>query len=276
MPALIQRLARHIFHAVPPLRRSTLLFSVLRYKMESADEELLVQIDDRNRMYINFLDYVGFQIYLYGYFEEDTVSEVKARLPVGGTFFDIGAHFGQFTLVGASAVDSGAVHSFEPGPTQFAYLTRNVQLNGYKNVRLNNVALGEKEGQMGFEVGPARNLGASHLVEGPSETNVRVMALDNYCEENKIASIDALKIDVEGAELNVFKGAKNMLSQTPPKVIFYECVSSLTERFGYPPAKVHELLTSYGYQIFTLHKKKLTKASTEALNADTDFVALHS
>ena len=277
MPALIHRLARQVFRALPTLRRSNLLFSVLRFRMESADEELLVPLGDKNRMYINFLDYVGFQIYLRGYYEEDTVKEVEARLPKGGTFFDIGAHFGQYTLVAASAVgDSGAVHSFEPGPIQFHYLQRNVELNGYKNARLNNVALGEQEGQMGFELGPAFNLGASRLVEGPSEINVRIITLDKYCEENNISSIDALKIDVEGAELQVFHGASNMLNHFPPKVIFYECYDCLTDRFGYSSGQVHEFLASYGYEIHTLHKRKLTKASAKALEANCDFVALRS
>lgn len=228
-------------------------------------------------MIINPSDYVGFNIYMCGYYEPHTVALVKSILKPGMTFFDIGGHFGQYTLVGSHCVgERGRVHTFEPGPVQFSYLKRNVELNAHGNVVLNNIALGEKEGTLGFVIDTGGNLGGSHIATtGEGATiEVQVTTLDSYCRASGVDCIDAMKIDVEGAELLLLKGASNVLSAFPPKYIFYEAIDVLSRKFGYAVDEVHNLLAAAGYGIFVSEKGELVSAGPEQWPLHTDFVAM--
>src|SRR5205823_1875398 len=85
-------------------------------------------------------DQVSVSLYRYGFVEEGLIRLVLEYVKPGMTFFDIGAHFGFFSLLASSLVgDAGQVHSFEPTPNTFAVLEENVAACG--NVRVNNMAV---------------------------------------------------------------------------------------------------------------------------------------
>ena len=228
-------------------------------------------------MILNLADYVCFQIYMRGFYEAEVVRHLRSYLRPGMTFFDVGAHFGQYTLVAAGLVGgSGAVHAFEPGPQQHEYLKRNVRLNGLGQVCANFVALGESIGTVGFVVAPLRNLGGSHVAPADGGTlEVPMITLDMYCHDSGVAAVHAMKIDVEGAELQVLRGASETLARRPPSVIFYECIDRLCRRFGYRAVATHELLLSHGYRIHTVRGWKLEPVDALGSEDITDFVALH-
>ena len=100
-------------------------------------------------MTVAFPEPVSLLLYRYGYFEEELTSMVLEYLKPGMTFFDVGTHFGYFTLLASSTVgERGAVHSFEPTPSTFKVLRENV--SGRANVRVFNVAMYSEEGQLPF------------------------------------------------------------------------------------------------------------------------------
>ncbi|MBA3725277.1 MAG: FkbM family methyltransferase [Armatimonadetes bacterium] len=276
MPRLIHRAAHMAFRIFPPLKRWDYLVNGIKSRFHPVDEEIQVPLLGDGNMIINPADGVSYEIYMRGSYEHDTLQQVKKMLWPGMTFFDIGAHFGQFTIVGAAAVgDKGAVHSFEPGPIQFDFLTRNSKLNCLDNTTLNNIALGEEEGEMGFVVPSLRDLGQSHFAfRGPGTRTVKVTTLDHYCEELGIKSIDAMKVDVEGAEMQVFRGASNLLANFPPAAIFYESIDILNKNFGHSSAETHELLESYGYAVNVLNGRKFIPVPGGERDGYSDFVAL--
>ena len=276
MPRLIHRVARAAFRLFPPLKKWDYLVNGLRSRFHPTDEEITVRLLNRHDMIINPADGVSYEIFMRGCYEESTIAAMRSMLEPDMTFFDIGTHFGQYTLMAAAQVGpNGAVHSFEPGPIQYGFLSRNVALNHYKNVCLNNVALSDRAGEMDFVVPSLGSLGQSHLATaGESGHKVHVITLDGYCEENDIKKIDVMKVDVEGAEMQVFKGANNVLRDFPPTAIFYETIDILNKNFGYTCDEMHEVFESRGYSINVVLDKKIVPISKEKRNDFFDFIAL--
>jgi predicted methyltransferase len=91
-------------------------------------------------MFVIILEFVSLHIYRYGFFEEGLTRMIMKYLKHGMTFFDIGTHFGYYTLLASFLVsEEGQVHSFEPTPSTFEILKANV--SNKNNVILNNKAV---------------------------------------------------------------------------------------------------------------------------------------
>ena len=150
-------------------------------------------------------DNVGERKFLFmpQFFDPDEMALLAARLPPDGTFVDIGANVGLYTLNAARHLGHGGrILAVEPGPEAGRRLRYNLSLNPTTaTITLADCAIGAQEGVLGLHM-DASNLGGSSLVRdhgGPS-TPVRVRPLVDVLNEAGIAGIDILKIDIEGAE----------------------------------------------------------------------------
>lgn len=138
---------------------------------------------------------------------------VLAALPRGGTFVDVGANWGYFTLVAAHAVGPwGRVVALEPDPRMAAELRGNVARNGIGHATVLELAAAEGAGEAvlsGYAEGD-RNRGVSSLVAPPAGAArsfaVRTAALDAVMDELGVDRADLVKVDVEGAEELVLRG----------------------------------------------------------------------
>jgi hypothetical protein len=83
-----------------------------------------------------------------------------------------------------------------------------------------------------------------------------------------------MKVDVEGAEFGVFKGASRVMREFPPNVIYYESVDTLCEAFKHTPEEMHELLENANYKINTVSEGKLIDVPLARRRDYTDFVAV--
>jgi FkbM family methyltransferase len=158
------------------------------------------------------------------------------RLLCGGrvqTIFDVGANIGQAAMGFADEFREATIYSFEPFPEAFSQLVANVSQWG--RVHPQNLALGEKHTKETLHVNQGSELN-SFLVSAPEATDyisadhmkprgechVSVATLDQFCVEQRISQIDLLKIDTQGFELHVLKGAERMLSTGAVRVVFLE------------------------------------------------------
>jgi len=134
----------------------------------------------------------------------------------GSVVFDIGAHVGFYTLLASILVgEDGKVFAFEPSPRNLNFLNRHIELNGRRNITVMPVAIWSKAGVSYFQEGPTSATG-SILSQGTIE--VRTVQLDQAVADAELPSPDFLKIDVEGGELEVLRGACRVLSDARPTI----------------------------------------------------------
>ena len=136
-------------------------------------------------------------------YNREELDFLRANVPVGGSFVDLGANVGTYALVLARHVgEGGQVIAVEPHPVIHARLAFNRNASAADRVKLVAAAVGPADGELMIET-DGSNLGASHVVSGaPSEGAIKVpsLRLMRILIEAGVASVDALKIDIEGFE----------------------------------------------------------------------------
>jgi FkbM family methyltransferase len=188
-------------------------------------------------------------------------------LKPGDRVLDIGANVGLYSLLGSQVVgSSGRIFAFEPNPKTFGVLLQNLEFNGCVNVNCAQIALSNRSGKVSLaipdEVQAKYAYGDSYLSMYPEESKnkglggVTCMELDVFLKENGVDFVDIIKIDVEGAEMLCFEGAKLLLSGSSKPVIIMECDEVLCRRFGYSVFDTLKFLDGFGYvfEQFDVHQ----------------------
>jgi FkbM family methyltransferase len=200
------------------------------------------------------------KLYTYGTYEKGTLETIKLLMSPNGIFIDAGANIGLMTLFAATLFKNKvAVYSFEPHPTTFKILQENIALNNLENVKAfqSGLGAGTSKGKLQFIDGD-RGMGTLVVQDTLSKSvEVDVISLNDFCKENlKGRSIDLVKIDVEGFEMEVLKGFDQYLSQENAPSLIVECSLS-RGNFNYTPKEMFRYLKSINdYRIFNLKDGK--------------------
>lgn len=161
---------------------------------------------------------------------EDEIRFARVLLRPGEQVVDIGANFGVYTLSMAQAVgDAGRVWAFEPASATARLLAQGIAANAFGQVVLEQCALSSASGTLQLALNDHPELNAlvrGAAPSGPSEA-VRVSTLDECCERQGWRDIAFLKIDAEGAELDILGGGRRFLAAHSPLVQFE--VKAVTE-----------------------------------------------
>ena len=166
-------------------------------------------------------------------------------------FVDVGAHIGRYSIIAAKRIgSSGRVIAIEAHPDTFDLLKKNIKLNGLSNVTTINSVVTSKRGKAKlYLAGQDRGFTVYNTImtdrAKPSENFLEVEAntLDNILNENNVQRVNYLKIDVEGAELEVLKGAVNTLSSNKDLTLLIEVHGDA----NYKP--ILEIFKGYKFQI---------------------------
>lgn len=200
------------------------------------------------RMDLDVSDWIQRNIYL-GSYEQGETSRLLRHLRPGATFVDVGANVGYYTAMASSIVGAGRVLAYEPNPCAYQRLTAWARANHATNVIPVCAALGSKEGTLTtyFEDG---DTGTTSLVPAlarrtGNETVVNVRTLDSEAE--RLGIRDVMKIDVEGYEPQVFKGASRLLKEGRIGAILCEFVSEWLTAAGSSTGELERMLTSRGF-----------------------------
>ncbi len=215
----------------------------------------------------------------FGSFEGDDGAMIAALAAPGAVIYDVGANVGWYALHLAAADPTAHVVAFEPVPATLAQLKANLALNGLPNVTVVDRGLGERDEELTFYVYPEGSGGASAANQSgrPSvrEVRCRVQRLDDVAATLP-AGPDLLKIDVEGAELFVLRGAVETLRHHRPAIVC-ELLRKWAGSFGYHPNQVIELMSAFGYDCFIAAPgRQLVPCPTiDDTTMATNFVFLH-
>lgn len=148
---------------------------------------------------------------------------IKQNVKKGSVCFDIGCNLGYYALLESEIVGkNGQVISFEPSPTNFKCFKENLELNQISNVLAYEVAIGDMNSSVKFLVSTYSNWSRvlevnSSRTEGHIIT-VPLFKLDTFVSENKIRSVDFIRMDMEGYEYNAIEGMKDILKQFKPDI----------------------------------------------------------
>lgn len=192
-----------------------------------------------------------------------------ALLRPGDVAVDVGANVGIWSLLAAKRGASG--QAFEPVPALAARLRQHIDENGVRDVVVHEVALGDARQSVPFFAVPDGNTGVSSLArhrDDSVEIRVDVVPLDDVVER-----ADVLKIDVEGAEILVLRGARRLLSSNAAPIIFFEINEQLCARFGATSRDVKELLAEFGYGIYRWNGRAFTSVSLDERHGHEDLFA---
>jgi FkbM family methyltransferase len=188
----------------------------------------------------------------------------------GGTFFDIGANMGYYTIkIGSLVGATGKTFSFEPNPDLFEVLNDNVNINGFASrSTIFNAAAGDAAGastllfERRYPGGGQVGLGAEYQAAHHTRIDVDVLRIDDVTPADCVA--DLIKIDVEGFEPLVLRGMAGLLARSPQAAIVTEVSYAQWARFGDPAAMLREVAGDR--QVFCIH----TDGRLEPLPADID------
>jgi FkbM family methyltransferase len=195
---------------------------------------------------------------LYGVYGELDTEIVKNEINKGDIVVDVGASIGYFTLIFARSVGKeGHVFAFEPRPERFELLKKNVEINGYDNVTIEQMAVMDQNGETDFYFSKNEKTGFKLEVSEDqkniiSEKGVaKTIRLEDYFKEkNLLNKIKFIKSDVDGPEFAVLKSAGSILENKSLK-IFFEWDYEYIEIAGDNPEEMLELLYKNGFKIYS-------------------------
>lgn len=194
-------------------------------------------------------------------YEPEVWATVMRELKAGDVFVDIGAFHGLYSVAAAKRVGkSGSVVAFEPEPENFALLNEHIRLNGIgMTTKTENKAVGATAGVIGFRGG----FGIESRIDPtlPPTLMIETVAIQDYFQGK---NIDILKIDVEGYEEFVLRGAIGLLADSTrkPRAIYIEMHPFAWPSVGSSSEQIISILQKCGYGLFTLGGERLSKVET--------------
>ncbi len=183
---------------------------------------------------------------------------MHAFLRPGDIFVDVGANIGLFSLIAAQIVGaSGIVHAFEPCETTFRRLEDNVVMNRHAHIYCHRAALSDRAGTMALSVSTDGMDAWNALAEQPymgasyCRETVQTLTWDEFAQEhNLVGRVSLMKIDVEGWETNVLKGATRTLSRDDAPVLQVEFTDAAADASGASCQELYESIERLGYRLF--------------------------
>jgi FkbM family methyltransferase len=257
MPRARQWMGELLLHAPQPLRSLRDLpvlgswIHRLSHRVLPLEEKVWARIESgpAQGLWLELNPRTG-QNYLRGKAELTVQNILAERLRPGMVFYDLGANIGLFTLLAARLVgDSGRVFSFEPDPENAARLRRNIQRNGFANVTVVEKGIWSVTAKLNFVISgadsPDHGIGKFAASENGGGTLTQCVALDDFTRDAAIPPPDALKCDVEGAEVEALRGGAELFQSRRPWIVC-EMHSDENRRAA------TELLASFGYAVAAL------------------------
>tara|TARA_B100001179_G_scaffold112735_1_gene80426 strand:+ start:456 stop:1343 length:888 start_codon:yes stop_codon:yes gene_type:complete len=192
----------------------------------------------------------------YGTYEEVEAKIMEEKIKTGNIVVDIGANIGLHTLNMARIVgNTGQVFAFEPDPSNFKILEKNVKINNYQNIILEQRAVGDKHERTTLYQSdhPGMHRIFPQTKQAKGQVKVELISLDKYFIDSNLADrINFIKIDVEGLEFSVLQGMKNILKNNKKIRILFEFMPKNIMEAGFTPIELLNYLISHNFKLYCI------------------------
>ncbi len=169
---------------------------------------------------------------------------------------DIGANIGVYSFWFSKCInDKGRIFSFEPDRKNLERFKYGFSLNHISSLSIHDIAISDKNGEAKFFSGLDEQSSLFYESEKSAQqfTTVKTQTLDDFCKQNNLATINFLKIDVEGAEWFVLKGASELLQNKSIKIIQLE-LNNHINKFNLKIDDVVDMMSNYQYELYRLEE----------------------
>lgn len=197
-------------------------------------------------------------------YEPEVVGALIRFLQPGDTFIDVGAHIGYYSLLASTLVgEAGAILTFEPEANNYQKIIANIRRNNFTNIELINAALGSENktielfvntdndgGHALWDVG--RHNFNQKSRQAPKKQKINLSTLDFAIKHRELNHFKLLKIDTEGAELEVLKGATELITKYKIPYIICEVNRFGLEQMGTNETQLRSFMESHGYSTYLL------------------------
>lgn len=191
-----------------------------------------------------------------GAYELPVQQAIAQHLKPGDVFYDIGANVGFFTVLGAQLVgNEGAVYAFEPDQNNAQAIRHNVTLNGFSQVDVVQKAVSQTDGSGTLLLTDYAGGHTLSSVERPpqvrAEISVDLVSIDTLISQGDLKPPALVKIDVEGAEIEVLKGMQQTLERDRPTLI-YEADDRHPAHLKIKQNELNSYVQQFGYELLSL------------------------
>jgi len=183
--------------------------------------------------------------------EDEQLAAFLELIQSDDVIYEVGAHIGSWTIFMADRARSGQVHAFEPDEHNHAACSGNAKLNGFNHVTVHKMAVSDANGTAEFGVFDRPGDGRHSLIIDEQRhakvVEVSTVQLDSVPEDLSIARPTVLKIDCEGAEVQVLAGGSQTLAGPDLRLIYLELHPDPIRRAGHDPDAVLETIRRHGF-----------------------------
>jgi len=260
-PPVHLRLLRRCTRRMYTVRGAARVADALRrHWVRRGGEYWIDDFDDGTRLRIDLAEHMASQIFWRGFYSGDELAVLAGRLSPDATFVDVGANMGEFTLFAARRC--ARIYAFEPAAGLFERLRSNVAANDLRHVTTVRSALSDRVGELTLAeprdawTDGSRQAGLGSLFDYPDAVGVRrqtvpVTTLDAFVASEGPARLDIIKIDVEGSELAVLRGAEAAVARFRPDLMI-ELSAASAARAGHAVNDVLAWLAARRYRAFSI------------------------
>jgi FkbM family methyltransferase len=235
---------------------------------------------------------LGWSVHFFGTYEPEVQTEIRRYLKPGGIAIDVGANVGWHTLLMAARTGStGRVYAFEPNDSTRRRLVSADEANELAHVTVDGRAVADLVGASGFQAPLAGHVwdGTGRLIAAQDQdgqegregqdrqqrqtTKTQCTTLDAFVAERHIERLALVKIDVEGWELSVLRGARHVLNVLRPVVVF-EYDPAYVSRSGGAADDVTRCWSDADYELFALDPRRPPALVARLADRGGNFLAL--
>jgi FkbM family methyltransferase len=259
---ILQKITR-LYTFYSPVRKGKYRLALASLDLaKSLPPQIEAVTTDGRKIIVNPATFTYQFVYFLGEYEPAITNVISKIVRKDDICFDVGANIGWYTTLLQTLIGKhGSVHAFEPVPSSFRTLKANTALNkNTDKVILNEFALGDQEKEI--NIYNSATLPDGHASISKNENSdfevipIKMKTADDYVETHNINEVNFIKLDIEGAELFMLQGANKLFRQSKPPIWIIEMALETSERLGYLPNDLIELMQKQvDYDFYEINMK---------------------